>query len=89
MAERNYRFCCQITDETTGEVVETDWCTITDARIDEFGGCEQVDHVTGKLLRNWRNFARAEHEHHGLQEPPQEPRSVTVARIRAVAEGSR
>lgn len=57
-----YRFAFQIVDESTDEVVESDFCTITNARIGEFGDCEMVDMAVGKMLRNWRTFAREEHE---------------------------
>jgi hypothetical protein len=62
-AQPEYRFTFQITDQTTGEVVENDWCTITDARIGENGECETVDREVGRMLRNWRRFARENYEH--------------------------
>jgi hypothetical protein len=58
----DYRFKFQIVDESTGEVVEADWCTINDERIDEFGASATVEIHISKMLRNWRNFARDEYE---------------------------
>lgn len=56
-----YRFQLSIVDDS-GTVIESDFTTITDARIDEYGGCEVVDHAVAKMMRNWRRFSRAEYE---------------------------
>jgi hypothetical protein len=55
-----YRFKFQIVDETTGEVVHSDWTYFT--TIDEFGGCESVDIHVAAMLRGWQRHARAEYE---------------------------
>lgn len=62
MAKPNYIFKFQIVDTETDQTIEADYCTITDANIDGFGGCEVVDHEIARMLRNWRSFARAEYE---------------------------
>ena len=59
---RDYRFRFQIVDATTDEVIESDWCTITNAKISGFGECEVVEMEVSRMLRNWRGFARAEYE---------------------------
>jgi len=58
-----YRLKIQIADETTGDVIEADWTSLTEVdRIDEFGNCEAVDALVGRLLRIWNTKGRAEHE---------------------------
>ncbi len=56
-----YRCTIQITDDATGEVIERDWFTITDAT-ERSGDWERLNIHGGQMLRNWRDFARAEHE---------------------------
>jgi hypothetical protein len=58
----NYLFRFQIVNETTNDVVSGDYCTITDARIDQYGGCETIDHEVARTLRWWREKGRAEYE---------------------------
>jgi hypothetical protein len=70
MAKPDYRFRFQIVNQTNGDVAESDWVTINDVRIGEFGDCEPVDMAVGKMLRNWRTFARAEYE--AKNDPKQE-----------------
>lgn len=62
MAKPEYIFKCQIVDTTAGDIVEANYCTITNAGITEIGDCEVVDQAVGRMLRNWRTFARAEYE---------------------------
>ena len=54
----DFRFRCEIVDAETDEVIVQDHCTITDASIDEFGGCEMVDHAVAKMMRYWRASAK-------------------------------
>jgi hypothetical protein len=59
----SYRFKIEIVEEGSSEhAIESDWCTLDHTTIHEFGGCEAVDKMVGKMLRNWRNFAREEYE---------------------------
>lgn len=63
MSEKpDYRFHFKIVNEATDEVVSEDYCTITDARIDQYGNCETIDHEIGRTLRWWREKGRAEYE---------------------------
>lgn len=84
MAENkpDYRFKFQIVDEATGDVIADDWCTLT--TIDEFGGCEAVDHQVASTLRYFTRTGRAKHEaeNHGKRESYV---TQTAAQLRAVA----
>lgn len=55
-----YRFKFQIIDETTGDVVEADYCALT--TIDEFGGCESVDIHVAAMLRAFNRSGRDEYQ---------------------------
>lgn len=55
-----YRFRFQIVDETTGEVVESDYTYLTS--IDQFGNCESVDIHVAAMLRGFNRNGRAEYE---------------------------
>jgi hypothetical protein len=72
----DYIFKFSIVDVTSGEVVEADYCTITNANISEFGDCEVVDQEVGRMLRNWRKFARAEYEAENYAPPEEDEESV-------------
>lgn len=54
----SYRFKFAIVDETTGDVVQSDFTYLTD--IDEFGRCESVDIHVAAMLRAFRRDLRAE-----------------------------
>jgi len=62
MSSPTYRFRCQIIDIEIDQVIEQDWCTIGDATIDDVGNCEPVDQIVGRMMRIWRDHARAEYE---------------------------
>lgn len=56
----SYRFKFAIVDETTGEVIGTDFCNLTS--IDQFGGCESVDMHVASTLRWFERTGREQHE---------------------------
>lgn len=56
----SYRFQCRIVDESTGDVVILDHVSLT--RIDQFGGCESVDHAVARMLRQFEQTAREQYE---------------------------
>ena len=61
MSERAYHFKFQITDATTGEVVEADWCSPPPESLTTDRNAVVDTHVY-QMLRNWNKFARAEYE---------------------------
>ena len=60
MSSRSYRFHFQVVDPETEEVIEENWATLSE--IDQFGGCESVDHQVASTLRAFNRFGRAEYE---------------------------
>lgn len=71
MADKpDYRFKFEITDETTGEIIIADWLTLGAENIDQFGGCEAVDHAVARMLRMFRQSAREkfEREHYAMED---------------------
>lgn len=64
-ANPDYRFKFQIVDQTTGEVVESDYCPLT--TIDQFGGSETVDIHVSSMLRAFKRFGQAEYERANYQ----------------------
>lgn len=66
----DYRFKFEIADQTTGDIVIADWLTIEPKAIDQFGGCEAVDHAVARMLRMFRQTAREkfEREHYAMEE---------------------
>lgn len=54
------RFELRIIDESTGEVLTADHCTI--GTIDQFGGCESVDHSVAAALRYARKLESEQQE---------------------------
>jgi hypothetical protein len=65
MADKpEYHFKFQIADATTGEIIECDWCSLS------YADPESVVNLhVSQMLRNWRNFARAEYERENYQVP--------------------
>ena len=63
MGAPSYKFKFQIVDETTGQIVESDFTYLSDHDQTNIG-----IHVS-QMLRNWINFARAEYEAENYQVP--------------------
>lgn len=57
-----YRFRFEIVDENRGERVWADVISIDERGIDQFGGCESVEHGVARMLRGFRQHVRAEYE---------------------------
>ena len=49
--DKTYRFSFEITDDETGECIQTDWTLFFPENVDPFGGCETVDIHVGSALR--------------------------------------
>lgn len=64
----SYKFYCSIVDETTGQVVITDRCSLIGS-IDSFGGCEITDMHLASMLRAFIRKARAEYERREYPSP--------------------
>lgn len=80
----DYRFKFQIIDENTGDVIVDDYCSFE--TVDEFGGCEAVDHQTAKGLRYFKRVGRAKHEAENYPKNDQQRVTQLAGRIRAVVE---
>jgi hypothetical protein len=65
MPAPSYRFKCAIVDQTTGETVISDWCSL--GSIDQFGGCEAAEMHVASMLRAFERTARGEHERENYQ----------------------
>ena len=57
---RNYRLECKVVDASTGETIIQDNTFI--GTIDEYGGCESVDHTVARMLRQFKKSAQKEYE---------------------------
>lgn len=78
MAEKTkYRFECRIIDAATGEVVIEASSHL--GRIDQFGGCESVDHETARMLRAFERTARDEHEAATCEDAPEPVTNAYIA----------
>ena len=61
IATSEYQFKFEVVDPATGDVLISDYCTMT--RIDEFGGCEIVDIHVASALRALRKIAHEKEAH--------------------------
>ena len=81
-----YRFKLEIVDENTGDVIVSDFCSLTS--IDQFGGCESVDMHAAAALRFFNTVGRAKHEAANYSENDKQLVTQTAERLRrAAAEG--
>lgn len=53
------RFKFEIIDDTTGDVIASDWTWFDHGRIDEYGNCETVDIHVGAAMRHVRRTQAA------------------------------
>jgi hypothetical protein len=80
-----YRFKLEIVDETTGDVIVSDFCSLTS--IDQFGGCESVDMHAAAALRFFNTVGRSKHEAENYPKNDQQLVTQTAARVLAAAKG--
>ena len=55
-----YRFKCMIVDETNDMLIISDHTYV--GQIDQFGGCESVDVTVARMMRQFKQSAKTQHE---------------------------
>ena len=62
MTAPNYRFKCMIVNDDEEILVISDHTHLEVDRIDQFGGCESVDHTVARMMRQFKTIERKQRE---------------------------